>query len=227
MFKLFVFIIIHIYSFSQPSFSKINENFIKINNQIYELKEGDIFFQDLDSSPLCDAIEKVTQGVNNKKFSHVGIFIVENADFYILEAFTNGVELIKIEDFLKRSINTDAEPKVIIGRLKPKYHNLIQPALKKGKELLGKQYDELFIIGNDKYYCSELIYEMFLNPNHKLFELNPMTFKDPDSKQFMRIWIDYFNNLSSDIPEGRLGLNPGSMSLSKNIDIIYDLEKNR
>ena len=223
----FVFICINIYSFSQPKLSQKNIKSIQIENQVYNIKEGDIFFQDLDSSPLCEAIEKVTNGVNNKNFSHVGICIIQNSEYYILEAFTNGVDLTKIEDFIQRSLNENGKPKVTIGRLNPKYHHLIKTALERGRSLIGKKYDELFIIGNDKYYCSELIYEMFLHPNYNLFELEPMTFKEPDSKEFMEVWIDYFNHFSQNIPEGKPGLNPGGISRSENIDIIYDLEKNK
>ena len=226
MWRVVIFLTINIYSFCQTKDIQNIDNIIEINDQLYELKEGDIFFQDLDSSPLCDAIEKVTKGINNKDLSHVGICIIENSHFYILEAFTHGVKMVKIEEFLKRSVNSDGNPKIIIGRLKPEYKNLIQPAIKKGKKLIGKEYDELFIIGNDKYYCSELIYEMFLTSEGGLFELKPMTFVDPESKEFLKIWLDYFEKLSYNIPEGMPGLNPGGMSFSKNIDIIYDLEKN-
>ena len=215
-------ILINAYSFGQTN--KLNN--ILINNQTYNIQEGDLFFQDLDSSPLCDAIEKVTHSVNNKNFSHVGICIIENSELFILEAFTNGVGIIKVEDFLERSLNKDGDPKVSIGRLKPKYKYLIKPALQKGKSLIGKEYDDLFIINNDKYYCSELIYNIFLNSDHNLFKLEPMTFKNPDSNYFMQIWIDYFNDLSSKIPEGMPGLNPGGISRSKSINIVYDLEKN-
>jgi len=222
----FVFILINIYSFSQPTLLPKSEKSIQIENQIYNIKEGDLFFQDLDSSPLCEAIERVTDGVNNKNFSHVGICIIQNSEFYILEAFTNGVALIQIEDFINRSLNKNGKPKITIGRLLPEYNDLIKPALENGKALIGKEYDELFIMENDKYYCSELIYEMFLNPNYNIFELEPMTFKEPNSHDFMEIWVKYFNQFSQKIPEGKLGLNPGGMSKSKNIDIIYDLERN-
>ena len=83
----FVFILINICSFSQPTLLPKSEKSIQIENQIYNIKEGDLFFQDLDSSPLCEAIERVTDGVNNKNFSHVGICIIQNSEFYILEAF--------------------------------------------------------------------------------------------------------------------------------------------
>ncbi|MHC4724324.1 MAG: hypothetical protein ACYS9V_08765 [Planctomycetota bacterium] len=40
---------------------------------MFEPKEGDLLFQDLDCGPLCDAIEKVTTGYQGSNFSHVGI----------------------------------------------------------------------------------------------------------------------------------------------------------
>jgi len=41
----------------------------------FELKVGDLLFQDLDSSPLCDAIETVTPGFQGASLSHIGIVI--------------------------------------------------------------------------------------------------------------------------------------------------------
>ena len=49
------------------------------SNDEFNLQIGDILFQDLDSSPLCDAIEKVTPGYNDYNFSHIGI-VVELGD---------------------------------------------------------------------------------------------------------------------------------------------------
>ena len=34
----------------------------------FHLKEGDILFQDLDSSPLCEAIETVTQDLKTQAY---------------------------------------------------------------------------------------------------------------------------------------------------------------
>ena len=39
------------------------------------LQKGDILFQDLDSSPLCEAIERVTPGYKKANFSHIGIVL--------------------------------------------------------------------------------------------------------------------------------------------------------
>ena len=71
----------------------------------FHLKNGDLLFQDLDSSPLCDAIEQVTTGFNNMNFSHVGILTIINDKKYVLEAFVNGVDTIKLNTFLNRSVD--------------------------------------------------------------------------------------------------------------------------
>ena len=203
----------------------IKENIITINNQKYTLEEGDLIFQDLDSSPLCYAIEKVTTSANNKSFSHVGICVIENSELFVLEAFSNGVELIKIDEFITRSLNDDGYPKISVGRLIPNYEDMIKPAITKAKEFIGKDYDELFLLNNDKYYCSELIYEIFSQSNYSLFKLQPMTFKEPETKEYMEAWVNYFEEMAHEIPEGMLGTNPGYISRSENINIIYDFEK--
>ena len=39
----------------------------------FTFQEGDIFFQDLDCGPPCDAIEAVTQGYKGSNLSHCAI----------------------------------------------------------------------------------------------------------------------------------------------------------
>ena len=41
--------------------------------EAFVVQVGDFLFQDLDSSPLCDAIELVTPGYKEGNFSHIGI----------------------------------------------------------------------------------------------------------------------------------------------------------
>ena len=188
----------------------------------FRLRNGDLLFQDLDSSPLCDAIEQVTSGFNNLKFSHVGIVIIVKNNTYILEAFSNGVDTITLDQFLNRSLNHKNKPKVVVGRLIKEYSQLIPKAIEAGISLIGKQYDEEFKINNNKFYCSELIYDMFLkaNKNHAVFNLQPMTYKHQGKT--LDTWLTYFKNLNIPIPENEPGINPGGMSRSKKIDIIYN-----
>jgi len=203
-------------------FTIIILNFSCTTPNNFPLKNGDLLFQDLDSSPLCDAIEEVTTGFNNLNFSHVGILTIINNKKYVLEAFVNGVDTVDLNTFLNRSVDLNQKPKVVVGRLKNQYEDLISKALIAGMDLIGKEYDEEFKIDNNKFYCSELIYDIFLKADkkNKFFNLEPMTYKS--NGKTMAIWIDYFNELNIPVPENEPGINPGSISRSKKINIIHN-----
>ena len=192
---------------------------------------GDLLFQDLDSSPLCDAIELVTPGYKKGNFSHIGI-VIELEDPYcintnyifedhirILEAIPNKVQTTRLDSFLNRSFDHNNNPKVIVGRLKPKYRHTIQNAIVFLKKKIGIEYDNTFIIDNNSYYCSELIYEAFKKDS--IFLLQPMTFLDPYSNDTLEIWKNYYSELGVQIPQNKPGINPGIMSLSNKIDIVH------
>ena len=185
----------------------------------FELKEGDLLFQDLDSSPLCDAIELVTPGYNEADFSHIGLVVSVNDTLKVLEAIPPKVMLTNLDDFLNRSFDKDGNPKVIVGRLKDKYLHSIEEAVSYSKSKLNIKYDEVFLINNNSYYCSELIYEAFLDDS--IFELKPMTFLHPKTKDTLKVWKDYYKEIEVEIPQNKMGINPGIMSLSNKIKIIH------
>jgi hypothetical protein len=62
--------------------------------------------------------------------------------------------------------------------------------------------------------------------SQEILALNPMTFNEPGTNEPFRHWVDYYNELNHPIPEGELGLNPGGMSRSDAIDIVYIYLKN-
>ena len=201
------------------------------SNDEFSLQIGDILFQDLDSSPLCDAIEKVTPGYNDYNFSHIGIvvelgdpncinsdYIYEN-DIKILEAIPEKVKTTRLDSFLNRSFDSDSMPKVVVGRLKKQYHFLIEDAVSFLKSKIGVEYDHYFIEKNNQYYCSELIHEAFSKDS--IFFQKPMTFIEPETEKIMDIWDEYYKNLNFEVPQGKIGINPGIMSISQNIEIIH------
>ena len=155
----------------------------------FQLQKGDFLFQDLDSSPLCDAIELVTPGYKGANLSHIGM-VVELGDPYcinpdynyndhvkILEALPNKVRITSIDSFLNRSFDDDNNPKVIVGRLKTQHSHTIHNAISFSRKKIGMNYDNLFILNNDQYYCSELIYDAFLKDS--IFQLQNMNFLNP------------------------------------------------
>ena len=180
-------------------------------------------FQNLDCGPLCDAIETVTEGVEGKDFSHIGMVVKHHDSLKIIEAIGPGVILTSIDDFFARSGDTLEIHHITVGRLQNEFQPLVKQASAYALSQLGEAYDEAFLIENGKWYCSELIYESFkaANNGNEIFKLQAMTFKDPATKEFFPAWVDYYERLGQPIPEGEAGLNPGSISRSDHIEIIF------
>ena len=210
--KILISLILLLLTFSHKTHSQQN----------YQPQTGDLLFQDLDCGDFCDAIEKVTSGIDGKSFSHVGIVSIENSKTFVLEAGGKGVVKTPLDTFLNRSFTPNFQSKVVVGRLKKQYQYSIPKAIAKANSLLGKKYDNAFDISNDKYYCSELVYRSFQDSTGKsLFNLASMTFIDPETKKTFPAWIAYFKELGIPIPEGKPGLNPGGISRSDKIEIVY------
>lgn len=203
-----------------------NDKAETINNQLFnkvELQAGDILFQDLDCGEACDAIEAVTEGVNGWDFSHCGIVVNTDSGLMVVEAYGD-VSAVRVDSFLIRSVDTAGKPKVVAGRVREQYKNIAQKSADIATEYIGKEYDNAFKLGDDKYYCSELVYECYkkANDGKAFFPLNIMTFKVPETDTFMPFWVDYYKELNQPIPEGDSGINPGAISRSPYLD-IYEL----
>jgi len=194
-----------------------------VKEEPFTLHNGDLLFQDIDCGDMCNAIETVTFGWNGAKFSHVGIAVVDSVgNVNVLEAISKGVALTPIDEFLQRSTDSTGNPKVIVGRLLPKYEAVSAKAVKLALGYLGKPYDTVFSISNEAYYCSELVYFAYLDSaNASLFELKPMTYNDPATMAIFPVWKSYFDAMSVDVPEGEPGLNPGGISQSDKIEIVH------
>ncbi len=188
----------------------------------YIPKTGDLLFQDLDCGELCDAIEKVTSGYEGRNFSHVGIVAVENDSTFVYEAIGPGVIRTGLDKFMNRSRDVNGNPKVLAGRIDKKYEFTIPKAVDVCRKLLNKPYDDVFDLNNQSYYCSELVYFAFQDSaGNKLFDISPMTFKDPATGKTFPAWENYYKELGKPIPEGQPGLNPGGISRSEKIRIVY------
>lgn len=187
-----------------------------------KLQVGDLLFQDLDCGELCDAIEAVTEGVDGRDFSHCAMVVEVKDTLMVIEAIGERVQLTSIDRFFDRSGDTQEIRNIAVGRLKADQQYLIVRASEFALEQLGKPYDPIFQLNDGNYYCSELLYDCFKEANggEDLFELQPMTFKDPQQGDFFPAWIEYYGQLDHDIPEGEPGLNPGSISRSEYIEIV-------
>lgn len=183
------------------------------------LKTGDFIFQSMDCGPLCQAINEVTEGYHGKDFSHMGLVYIHNDSTYIIEASGKAVKMTPLNVF-SRYTNSP----MYVGRLKRKYRKYISKAIAFSLNQIGVPYDDAYLYNNGSYYCSELIYDAFLSAYGKpFFELKPMTFKSPETNLFFPVWVEYYAQLKMEIPEGKLGCNPGGISTSNKLRIISTL----
>lgn len=133
------------------------------------LKDGDIIFHSSQSSQ-SEAIRLAT----NSPLSHVGILFKENGKWVVYEA-VQPVKKTPLEQFAKRG----EDGNYVVRRLKDADSALTDEALAsmKGylKSNLGKNYDLQFGWGDEKQYCSELVWKAYEHATGKrLGEPRPM-----------------------------------------------------
>jgi uncharacterized protein YycO len=171
---------------------------------------GDLVFQSSTGSGVAAAIEAVTNGVDGRDFSHVGM-VVEHADtLAIIEAIGAGVQLTGIAAFYERGVE------VTVGRIRPEYRAIAELAAIEAMTHLGAPYDMAYLPDNGMLYCSELVALAYQSANGgvPVFEQEPMSFKDPATGEFLPSWVEYYAKLGVPIPEGVPGCNPGGLSRS-------------
>jgi uncharacterized protein YycO len=188
-----------------------------------EFAEGDILMQQINCGPLCDAINKVTDGYKGKDYNHCALVVKIKDSLQVVEAIGEKVQINSLNYFFARvGDDTNTIKNSLHCRLKNEFQSLIPVACKAAIGYKDLPYDDLFLLNNNKMYCSEIIYEAFkkANQNRDFFVCKAMTYKDPATNQFFPPWQDYYKSFHAPIPEGELGINPGAISLSDKLEVL-------
>ncbi len=109
------------------------------------LKEGDIVFQTSKSTQ-----SKYIILATKSQWSHCGIIIEKPDGLYVLEAITT-VSLTPYQQWGERGRGKRVGMK--------RYTE--EPIKIKYSKYLGKRYDKVFKFGNNQWYCSELVYDIY------------------------------------------------------------------
>ncbi|WP_157666517.1 YiiX/YebB-like N1pC/P60 family cysteine hydrolase [Alkalitalea saponilacus] len=177
----------------------------------FKLQTGDILFTGIEdhslSSNLSQAIDGVTQTHLKTHFTHMGIVQIENDTIYVIHAEPKkGVHRELIGDFLT------GRGEASVFRLQDEWIYSVDGAIDSALSLLGLPYDYTYMIGGDAHYCSGFIYTIFEPAG--VFQLEPMTFIDPETGDFHPVWVEHYKKMGIDIPEGAPGCNPNGMAAS-------------
>jgi hypothetical protein len=145
--KTFMMLGIILLLIALPFSSIVTETLTSQTEPIKDIREGDVIFQTSQSqqSPL---IQIATQST----ISHCGIIIIKDGKLYVLETLKTLV-LTPLDKFIARGKD---------GKYWLKRSNKENIKIKYGS-YLGKPYDLAFKFDNDKFYCSELIYDIYKN----------------------------------------------------------------
>jgi hypothetical protein len=197
-------------------------------NKKFEIKQGDLLFQNTGTGEIDTAIKNVTATSIAKNYSHVGMAMLRNEKWFIMEAIPKkGICQTPLHEFLNRNKNKFNKSQTTVARLDSSYQPYISRALAYAIERIHTPYDDIFLWDDKSYYCSELIYKMFssqdLSANAIPFLTHPMTFNDSKGNP-MQSWISYYKERNQPIPEGIEGTNPNLMASSPKIKFIHDYE---
>lgn len=145
--KTFMILGIIILLLALPFSSIMTEMITAQTDPIEEVKEGDVIFQTSQSqqSPLI-------QIATRSRISHCGIIVMKNGKPYVLETLKTLV-VTPLDKFIARGEG---------GKYWLKRSNKENIKIEYGS-YLGKPYDLAFKFDNGKFYCSELIYDIYKN----------------------------------------------------------------
>lgn len=131
------------------------------------LKVGDIIFHKSQSRQ-----SKAIKEASESEWTHVGILISKNGEWYVAEAI-GPVVSTKLQDFIDRG--KDREYKIYRFKYfdEPTMQDKLMTAIKRQ----NKAYDIYFEISDENTYCSELVYKAMLEvTGHELGQVQQ--FKD-------------------------------------------------
>ena len=174
------------------------------------LQDGDLLFCIAENSAMSEAIIDATKTNRKVQYDHVAIYAHINDIPSVIEANPKyGVICRPLSDFLKDTHNINNKKGVTVMRIMKSID--ICATIERAKRFIGQPYDWSYRPNNGKMYCSELVYNCYLdNDGTPVFKALPMNFRNNEGK-IPTFWLELFNKIDEEVPEGVLGTNPNDM----------------
>ena len=178
------------------------------------VKNGDLIFVGAQKENLSGAINRVTQQQSDISYDHVGILEVCKDQVYVLHAIGKKGSVREPLDSLVLTKDGQKQ-QFALYRLYGEEQTAIPEAINKAKTLLGEPYNWSYVLNDSSLYCSDFVERAFRHA--KIFELQPMTFIDPNTKKTDSFWADFYQKLNMEVPEGKLGCNPNGLAANEHL----------
>ena len=190
------------------------------------IETGDLLFigipADYGEDSMAEAIADATSRENEVNFIHTAILEVdsEGAVWVIDATLAHGVDRHPLDTLL--SDFTLHQPGAVetfeVWRLKDNRDAV--RFVEQMKSALGEEYDLHFRPDNGCHYCTELVYDYYVDAQGRhIFESEPMNFKDKEGEMPV-YWERLFASLGEEVPQGVPGTNPQMMRESPALEFV-------
>lgn len=173
----------------------------------HDFRNGDVLFQHLPTD-----LSAVILSVTHSRYSHCGMVVKLKGDIVVLEAI-GPVKYTPVEVWVARGVGGDFTHYRPKGLTPLQMENVIDEA----EKLLGRPYDILYEMDDEKIYCSELVYKAFLRGGSirvgKEETLGSLDWKPHEA--FIR------NITGGELPLDRVMVTPESVSQSIYLRLVY------
>ena len=193
-----------------------------------QIKTGDLLFvgipMDYQADNMAQAIADATGSSDEINYIHTAVLEVdEDGAVWVIDAtLAHGVDRHPLDTLFKDfTLNNGGRATFKVMRLKD--DSGAERHVEQCKALLGEEYDLYFLPGNGRHYCTEIVYDCYLdNDGRHIFDAPPMNFKNKDG-EMPEYWTWLFNLLGQPVPQGLPGTNPQMMFSSPQLRYIMDI----
>ncbi|AMW78298.1 hypothetical protein AMD27_04960 [Acinetobacter sp. TGL-Y2] len=175
-----------------------------------DFQTGDIIFH---TSKSAQSI--VIQKATHSAYSHMGMIVQKNHQFYVLEAI-QPVQYTPLKQWIGRGLNQAYVVKRYHKRLSvQQQQRLVQSAEKH----LTKPYDLYFGWGNDAIYCSEIVWKAYYEAlNIQLAPLQKLQHFDLSAPQVKKLMKQRYGN---QVPLNETVIAPEAIFRSKLLKVVH------
>ena len=189
------------------------------------IQSGDLIFVGLpldytvegDSASMSDAIVAATGDEDQVNYIHVAILEVSDDTTWVIDAtLKHGVARYPLDTMKEEfRLKNGDYPIFTVKRLKDNKRR--KQWIANAREYAGRGYDLAFLPDNDEQYCSELVWNSYLDKegNH-IFKAAPMNFKAADGS-YPEYWVWLFSRIGMPIPQDVEGTNPNDMARDEHL----------
>lgn len=200
---------------------------------------ADLVFVRSSDTYMDQAITAATSSDASDNFTHVAILELQSDSLFVIEAAPDlGVVRRPFSDFFADNCPSGhASDYLVFKRVKPEIisqladrrgvdgSTILNEFVELAKSMVGLQYDYEYRPLNGKMYCSELVFDSYIEMIPKpwdphLFKEAPMNFLSPDGSlpDFWKFNFEIVQGIP--VPQGEPGTNPNDMAKS---DVLIDL----